>query len=146
MRRTICTLKPDNSFLTDVDLAVEDLIRSRLQTAFPDHGILGEERPETTTETAYQWVIDPVDGTHSLTHGIPLCGTLLALRHGEKTIVGLIDLPGLEKTYVDPPPLVVPLLMIEQRPFPPGGAERKPVETAGSPRAPAAGSPASCAA
>ncbi len=46
----------------------------------------------------------------------------------------------------DPPPLVVPLFMIEQKPFPPGGAEWNPVKTAGPPRAPAAGNPASCAA
>lgn len=93
-------LKPDGSFVTDIDLAVEDLIRSRLRAAFPDHGILGEERPEIFAESDYRWIIDPVDGTRSLRHRIPLFGTLLALRHGGRSIVGVIDLPALDKTYV----------------------------------------------
>ena len=46
----------------------------------------------------------------------------------------------------DPPPLVVPLLMLEQEPFSSGGAERNPVKTAEPFRAPAAGIPAHCVA
>jgi histidinol-phosphatase len=93
-------LKPDGTFVTDIDLAVEDLIRSRLRAAFPDHGILGEERPETFAESDYRWIIDPVDGTRSFRHRIPLFGTLLALRHRDHSIVGVIDLPALDRTYI----------------------------------------------
>lgn len=93
-------LKADGSFVTDVDLAVEDLIRTRLQVAFPDHDVLGEEGPRTSGTSDYLWVIDPVDGTYSFRHRIPLFGTLLALNYRDRSIVGVIDLPALDRTYV----------------------------------------------
>ena len=48
---------------------------------------------------ALTWVIDPIDGTKSFRHGVPLYGTLLALLHGEDPVLGIIDLPGLDRTY-----------------------------------------------
>lgn len=93
-------LKDDGSFVTDVDLAVEDLVRARLGAAFPEHGILGEERSDTLAQSEYQWIIDPIDGTKSLRHRIPLFGTLLALRHAGRPVVGLIDWPMLNRTFV----------------------------------------------
>ena len=35
--------KPDGTFVTDVDTAVERALRDRLARAFPGHGIIGEE-------------------------------------------------------------------------------------------------------
>ena len=35
--------KPDRTFVTQADTAIERLIRERLADAFPDHGIVGEE-------------------------------------------------------------------------------------------------------
>jgi fructose-1,6-bisphosphatase/inositol monophosphatase family enzyme len=93
-------LKNDGSFVTDVDFAIEDLIRSRLGTAFPDHGIVGEERAARASDSGYEWTIDPIDGTHSLKHGVPLFGTVLALTHRGKPIVGAIGLQGMDRTYV----------------------------------------------
>lgn len=92
--------KPDGSPVTEVDFAVEDLIRSRLKSTFPDHGILGEERTEIASHSGFQWIIDPIDGTRSFSHRIPLYGTLLALRHEGRSVVGAIALPALNLTYV----------------------------------------------
>jgi histidinol-phosphatase len=91
--------KADRSFVTDVDLAVEDRIRERLLERFPDHAVLGEERARRTGRSSYEWVIDPIDGTLSLRHRVPLYGTIFALRCEGKPIVGLIDLPGLDRRY-----------------------------------------------
>jgi fructose-1,6-bisphosphatase/inositol monophosphatase family enzyme len=99
-RRFVHKLKPDGSFVTDIDTAVEDLVRSRIASAFPDHCIVGEEQGGGARGSDYVWVVDPIDGTHSLRHGIPLFGTLLALRHRGISILGLIDLPLMDKTYV----------------------------------------------
>jgi fructose-1,6-bisphosphatase/inositol monophosphatase family enzyme len=93
-------LKADGSFVTDVDLAVEDALRSRIHALYPDHGILGEERAESRADSPWVWIIDPVDGTHSLRHRVPLFGTLLALRYEDESVVGAIDLPGLDRTYL----------------------------------------------
>ncbi len=91
--------KSDGSPVTEADFAVEDFIRSRLGQAFPDHGILGEERAETESNSGFQWVIDPIDGTRSFSHQIPLYGTLLALRHEGQSVVGVIALSALGLTY-----------------------------------------------
>ncbi len=96
--------KADGSFVTDVDIAVEEKARTLLASRFPLHRIIGEELPETDgaeTDDSHSltWVIDPIDGTRSFRHGVPLYGTLLALLHGDDPILGIIDLPGLDRTY-----------------------------------------------
>ncbi len=91
--------KADGSFVTDVDIAVEEKARTLLASRFPTHRIIGEELPETDSAHALTWVIDPIDGTKSFRHGVPLYGTLLALLYGEDPILGIIDLPGLDRTY-----------------------------------------------
>ena len=91
--------KADGSFVTDVDIAVEEKARTLLASRFPAHRIIGEELSDTGSGQALTWVIDPIDGTKSFRHGVPLYGTLLALLHGEDPVLGIIDLPGLDRTY-----------------------------------------------
>lgn len=92
-------LKPDRSFVTDVDFAIEARVRAFLGARFPDHGIIGEELPQQDATSDFSWVIDPIDGTRSFRHRIPLFGTLLALLYKEEPVLGVIDIPGLDKTY-----------------------------------------------
>jgi histidinol phosphatase-like enzyme (inositol monophosphatase family) len=92
-------LKADGSFVTDIDLLIEEVVRSRVAEAFPGHGILGEELPESRSASTFQWVIDPIDGTRSLRHRIPLFGTLIALLREGVPVVGVIDLPMLDRRY-----------------------------------------------
>lgn len=89
-------LKDDNTFVTDVDLTVERLLRKRLKTRFPEHGIVGEEYEATQADARFCWVIDPIDGTHSFRHGLPLYGTILALLEDGRPILGVIDMPALD--------------------------------------------------
>lgn len=92
-------LKPDASFVTDVDLDVERALRGAIGRAFPSHGIIGEEFPATNPDADYQWILDPIDGTTSLKHGIPFYGTIIALHHRGRPLVGVIDLPALDRCY-----------------------------------------------
>ena len=92
-------LKADASFVTDVDLAVERALRVAITRSFPDHGILGEEFPPTRDSAPLQWILDPIDGTTSLTHGIPFYGTIIALHHEGTPLVGVIDLPAIGRRY-----------------------------------------------
>ncbi len=91
--------KADGTFVTDVDIAVEEKVRTLLAARYPTHRVIGEELPETGGGDVLTWVIDPIDGTKSFRHGVPLYGTLLALLHGDEPVLGIIDLPGLDKTY-----------------------------------------------
>jgi histidinol-phosphatase len=78
------TRKPDTTFVTQADTAVERLLRDRIAEAFPDHGVLGEEFGSDPAGAATRWIIDPIDGTHNYLRGVPLFATLIAIeRDGE---------------------------------------------------------------
>jgi fructose-1,6-bisphosphatase/inositol monophosphatase family enzyme len=88
--------KPDASLVTDVDRAVERRLRELLGRWFPDHGVVGEEYPPTQPASAFQWILDQIDGTEEFVHGIPTFGTMLALHHRGIPLVGVIDHPALD--------------------------------------------------
>jgi fructose-1,6-bisphosphatase/inositol monophosphatase family enzyme len=88
--------KPDRSLVTDVDRAIERRCRELIERWFPDHGVLGEEYPPTRAGSAFQWIMDPIDGTEEFVHGIPTYGFMLALHHGDVPLVGVIDHPTLD--------------------------------------------------
>jgi histidinol-phosphatase len=88
--------KLDRSLVTDVDRAVERRLREMIARWFPHHGVIGEEEAATRPDSPYQWIIDPVDGTEELVHGIPTFGTMLALEHQGDAVVGIIDHPVLD--------------------------------------------------
>jgi histidinol-phosphatase len=86
--------KPDRTFVTEADTAIERLIRERIGLAFPDHGIVGEEYGEEASEARVRWYVDPIDGTHNFMRGIPLFGTLLALAVDGELQVGVVSAPA----------------------------------------------------
>jgi fructose-1,6-bisphosphatase/inositol monophosphatase family enzyme len=88
--------KRDRSLVTDVDRAVERRWRELIERWFPDHGLLGEEYPPARPLSAFQWIMDPIDGTEEFVHGIPTFGTMLALHHRGVPLVGVIDHPALD--------------------------------------------------
>ena len=88
--------KADASLVTDADRAVERRLRELIGRWFPDHGVIGEEYPPTHPESAFQWIMDPIDGTEEFVHGIPTFGAMLALHHRDVQLVGVIDHPALD--------------------------------------------------
>lgn len=91
--------KADQSFVTEVDLAVERQLRDDLASRFPGHDILGEELDRLEQGSEFQWIIDPIDGTLSFARGIPLFGIILGLYYRGQPLLGLIDHPALGLTY-----------------------------------------------
>ena len=91
--------KPDKSFVTEVDLAVEASLCADLSCRFPAHNILGEELAGLDLGSEFQWIIDPIDGTLSFTRSIPLYGIILGLYHRGEPLLGLIDHPSLGQSY-----------------------------------------------
>jgi len=90
------TTKADKSLVTDVDHAIERRLRERIEHWFPDHGVIGEEYPPTRPESPFQWIIDPIDGTEELVHGVPTFGAMFALHHRGVGLVGVIDHAALD--------------------------------------------------
>lgn len=66
--------------VTEADEAVSNFIIQKIQERFPLHGILSEEHPEIINpESEYLWIIDPIDGTHNFSSGIPLWCVMITL-------------------------------------------------------------------
>lgn len=63
--------KGDVDIVTEADRASEALITERLRTAFPDHGVYGEEGTRDGLEREFRWYVDPLDGTTNFAHGFP---------------------------------------------------------------------------
>lgn len=91
--------KPDRTFVTVADQAIERMIRGRIAAAFPDHGLVGEEYGTEAGSARARWFIDPIDGTHNFIRGVPLFGTLLALEVDGELQVGVISAPALRERW-----------------------------------------------
>ena len=86
--------------VTVADRAGEEVIRTRIARAFPDHGIRGEELGWQKGASRYTWVIDPIDGTRSFILGQMHWATLIALNDGERVIAGVAHQPYVGETFL----------------------------------------------
>jgi histidinol-phosphatase len=93
------TTKPDRSFVTQADTAIERMIREHLLDAFPDHGIVGEEYGTEAGDASVRWYIDPIDGTHNFIRGVPLFGTLLAVERDGELQAAVMSAPALDERW-----------------------------------------------
>jgi len=90
--------KADKSPVTVADREAEKLFRNRIIARFPDDGILGEELGTREGTSAFQWILDPIDGTKSFIHGVPLYTTLVAVLHDNEPCAGVIHAPAVDET------------------------------------------------
>ena len=80
--------------VTATDKHAERAIKEDVLTNFPDHGILAEESGETFSDSAYQWVIDPLDGTTNFVHGLaPFCVSIALMKDNEPLLGVVSELP-----------------------------------------------------
>jgi myo-inositol-1(or 4)-monophosphatase len=93
-------LKPDETIVTKADRDAEALMREAIAKRFPGHGILGEEYGAEHPDAEFVWVLDPIDGTISFASASPLFGTLIALKHNGRPILGCIHQPVLHQLLI----------------------------------------------
>lgn len=95
------TEKRANDFVTEVDEKVEREIIHHIKKAYPNHSILAEESGETVgaTDSEYQWVIDPIDGTRNFIHGFPHYAISIAVMHKGRVEHGLIYDPNRQEYF-----------------------------------------------
>ncbi len=91
--------KADKTFVTEVDLAIEKIVRDYVLLNFPEHGIVGEENADHNPSANIQWIVDPIDGTQNLVHGIPTYGIVIGVFDRETAIAGAINHPILNLEY-----------------------------------------------
>jgi fructose-1,6-bisphosphatase/inositol monophosphatase family enzyme len=76
--------------LTPADEAIERHLRGEIRGRFPDHGFLGEEAGGATGPNAWQWVVDPIDGTLNYATGLAGAACSIALLRDGEPVVGAI--------------------------------------------------------
>ena len=89
--------KDDDTPVTRADREAEALIRDRIAAAWPGHAVAGEEFGAAGPGAACRWIVDPIDGTKSFVHGVPLYAVLLALEIEGSVEVGVAYFPALDE-------------------------------------------------
>ncbi len=89
-------------FVTEADFAAQEVVKTTVLQAFPQHSVLGEEDQlagDTPSRTEYRWIVDPLDGTTNFVHGIPHYAVSLALEHRGQILVGAVFDPSLDECF-----------------------------------------------
>ncbi|MEO0410878.1 MAG: 3'(2'),5'-bisphosphate nucleotidase CysQ [Pseudomonadota bacterium] len=87
--------------VTEIDLAVNDLLETALRSARPSYGWLSEETKDTPQRLSAKraWVVDPIDGTRAYIKGLPeYCISIACVEDGQPLLGVLYD-PSADKTY-----------------------------------------------
>src|SRR5689334_3541376 len=91
--------KPDRSWVTEADLAIERSMVAQIAARYPQHGIIGEEQTRHQVDSEFLWALDPLDGTASFIAGLPTWGISLGLLRQGLPYLGLVYLPLLGDYY-----------------------------------------------
>lgn len=89
--------KRDSSPVTAADKGAEQLLRAEIAREFPTDGVLGEEFGDSPGTSGFRWILDPIDGTKSFIHGVPLFGTLIGLEYENECVLGVCGFPALDE-------------------------------------------------
>jgi histidinol phosphatase-like enzyme (inositol monophosphatase family) len=89
--------KDDATPVTVADRGAEERLRDAIEKAFPGDGVLGEEFDEVQSRNGFRWILDPIDGTKSFIHGVPLFGTLIGIEQDGKLVAGVSRFPALDE-------------------------------------------------
>ncbi|MDR4988593.1 MAG: inositol monophosphatase family protein [Bacteroidales bacterium] len=79
-----------HSYVTYVDTNAEKRIVKALQELLPEAGFIVEEESIQKKGGAYQWVVDPLDGTTNFIHGLPCFSVSIALMRGQEVVLGVV--------------------------------------------------------
>ena len=86
--------KGRGNFVTEADLSVEQAVLDLLRREYPQHTVLSEETANQHADTeGWLWVVDPLDGTHNFSQGIPHFAFNIALCFGGEPVLGLTYAP-----------------------------------------------------
>lgn len=94
------TGKGPRDMVSEADVAVERLIRSRLEARFPQDGFLGEETGRgEISEGGGLWVVDPIDGTQPFVNGLSSWCVSIAYVLDGRAQLGLVFAPVRDELF-----------------------------------------------
>ncbi|HMA56280.1 MAG TPA: inositol monophosphatase family protein [Pseudolabrys sp.] len=95
------SLKGPANFVTAADRRAEETIFNELMKARPGYGFLGEESGRRDgSDKSHRWIVDPLDGTTNLLHGIPHFAISIALERDGAIVAGLIYNPANDEMFI----------------------------------------------
>jgi myo-inositol-1(or 4)-monophosphatase len=88
--------KSYNNPVSEADLAIDALLKTRLLAARPDYGWLSEETIDDMSRLSADkvWVIDPIDGTRAFIKAKPHFTVCIGLLDRGKAVVGVVFNPA----------------------------------------------------
>lgn len=89
-----------NNLVTEADHAAEKAILDVIRSRFPGHQVLAEETGAVVVDSAYKWIIDPIDGTVNFAHGIPLNCVSIAIEHNGEVVLAAVYNPHLHEFFL----------------------------------------------
>jgi len=95
------TKKNTSDRVTATDRAVEDMVKQRLATQYPDYDFLGEESFKEGQNLSDEptFVCDPIDGTLNFIHGFPNTAVSLAFTVAKRPVIGVVYNPFREELF-----------------------------------------------
>ncbi len=78
------------NYVTDIDLTTEAYLIKGLRRLLPGAGVIAEESKDEAQPDSFEWVVDPIDGTTNLMHGLPPYCISIALLEHRKPVIGVI--------------------------------------------------------
>jgi myo-inositol-1(or 4)-monophosphatase len=93
--------KGASSPVSEADIAVNDLIQARLQSATPDYGWLSEESADDSSRLGKRltWIIDPIDGTRGYLAGREDWCVSVALVEDASPLVAAVFAPATDEFF-----------------------------------------------
>lgn len=94
-------MKGEIDLVTEADKGCEKLFHSFVKKYFPEDSVLAEEGGRMEGNSAFRWIIDPLDGTTNFSHRIPLYAISIGIEDREFNVVGsgIVALPSLGDVY-----------------------------------------------
>lgn len=86
-------------YRTQADVEAEQAIIEAIEELFPDYNIVAEEHGDKGKDSAYTFIIDPLDGTNNFVLGIPAFVSSVALMKDDEIIYGVVHHPVTGETY-----------------------------------------------
>jgi myo-inositol-1(or 4)-monophosphatase len=91
--------KSDRSVVTEADLESEKLIKSLLESEFPNYSFIGEESGREDKDAGNIWVVDPLDGTTNYMIKNPFFGVSIGLIVNGSPLLGVVYYPFLDELF-----------------------------------------------
>ncbi len=83
--------KGPSDFVTAADLKAEKTLFEELSKARPGYGFLMEERGAVEgSDKTHRWIVDPLDGTTNLMHGLPHFAVSIGLEREGVLVAGVV--------------------------------------------------------